>query len=113
MKQLFEHIRVDAETLRFYAQCSVCGKKQYGAKIPIICRRVKTLSRCAKGKAGRLSQSAFNHAKAASVQFIAMEFNLCRNCFQWVCDNCYDINNDGWQCMNCSQKQQLEDNQNT
>ena len=38
MKQFYEHIRVDAETLRFYAMCLICGKKQYGAKIPLICR---------------------------------------------------------------------------
>ena len=97
-------VRVDAETLRFYAQCPICGKKQYGARIPLMCRSVRTHAKCAKGRANKLSQTIYNHAKATAVQQLAMYFNQCRHCYQWVCDKCYDINESDGACRDCSAK---------
>ena len=101
MKQFYEHVRVDAETLRFYAECPICGKKQYGARIPLVCRSVRTLARCVKGKANTVSQSAFNHTKATATQQLALQFNQCRNCYRWVCDDCYDISGSDGACRDC------------
>ena len=105
MKQFYEHIRVDAEMLHFYAECPICGKKQYGAGIPLICRSVRTLARCAKGKANKISQAAFNHAKANATQQLALQFNQCRYCYRWVCDDCYDPTDVLGACRDCSQKE--------
>jgi len=105
MKQFYELVLVDEESLRFYAKCSICGRKQYAAKLPILCRGIRTLARCKNGKANRLSQSAFNHRKAASVQLLAICFNQCRHCFRWVCDDCYDIDHANGACRNCSQSE--------
>ncbi len=102
MRQFYEHIRVDAETLHFYAACEICGKKQFGTRIPMFCRRVQTLAKCAKGKANKLSQALFNHAKATSTQLLAIHFNQCRHCYNWVCDDCYDIGDELGACRNCS-----------
>jgi len=102
MKQFYEHVRVDAETLRFYVSCHICGKKEYGNRIPIICRSVKTLARCVHGNANRISQSVFNHAKANATQLLAMHFNQCRYCYNWVCDECYDIADSNGACISCS-----------
>ena len=104
MKLFYKRIRVDAETLRFYAECPICGKKQYGARIPLICRSVRTLARCANGRANKLSQSAFNHAKVKATQQLALRFNQCRHCFQCVCDDCYDSTDAFGACRDCFQK---------
>lgn len=104
MKHFYERVRVDAETLRFYAKCPICGKKQHGARIPLVCRSVRTLARCAKGRANRISQKAFNHTKANSTQLLAMQFNQCRRCYRWVCDDCYDAADALGGCRDCSQK---------
>ena len=101
MKLFYKRIRVDAETLRFYAECPICGKKQYGAKIPLICRSVRTLARCANGRANKLSQSAFNHAKVKATQQLALKFNQCRHCLNWACDNCYDASDTVGSCKQC------------
>ena len=101
MRQFYEQVRVDGETLRFYAQCPICGKKQYGARIPLMCRSVRTLAKCAKGQANKLSQTIYNHAKATSVQQLALQFNQCRNCYRWVCDDCYDISGSDGACRDC------------
>ena len=104
MKLFYKRIRVDAETLRFYAECPICGKKQYGARIPLICRSVRTLARCADGRANKLSQSAFNHAKVKATQQLALRFNQCRHCFQCVCDDCYDSTDAFGACRDCFHK---------
>ena len=109
MKLFYKRIRVDAETLRFYAECPICGKRQYGAKIPLICRSVRTLARCANGRANKLSQSAFNHAKVKATQQLALRFNQCRHCFQCVCDDCYDSTDAFGACRDCFQKK-MKDN---
>lgn len=106
MKQFYEHIRIDAETLRFYAACQCCGKKQYGARIPLVCRSVKILARCAKGRANTVSQKTFNHTKANATQQLALQFNQCRYCRRWVCDDCYDITSSDGACRDCSDKPQ-------
>ena len=104
MKLFYKQIRVDAETLRFYAECPICGKKQYGAKIPLICRSVRTLARCAGGRANKISQATFNHAKVKATQQLSLRFNQCRHCFQCVCDDCYDSTDAFGACRNCAQK---------
>lgn len=103
MKQFYELVRVDEETLRFFVPCQICGKRQYGAKIPLICRSVRTLARCAKGTANQICQAVFNRAKANATQFLAMQFNQCRRCHRWVCDGCYDSADALGACRNCSQ----------
>ena len=105
MKQFYEHVRVDAETLRFYTKCPICGKKLYGAKIPFICRSVRTLAKCKKSKANKIYQTTFNHAKANATQLLAMQFNQCRHCFKWVCDKCYDSTDTLGACRDCQTKQ--------
>ena len=104
MKQFYEHIRVDGETLRFSVKCPICGKKQYGAKIPLLCRSVRTLAKCGDGTANRFSQRAFNHAKANATQQLAIRFNQCRHCYRLVCDDCYDNTDALGACMDCSHK---------
>lgn len=105
MKQFYEHVRIDAETLRFHVQCHICGRKQYGSGLPLICRSVKTLAKCAKGKASKFKQAMFNRAKANATQLLAIHFNQCRCCYQWVCDACYDSTAADGACLNCSQKE--------
>ena len=105
MKQFYEQVRVDAETLRFYTECPICSKKQYGARIPLICRSVRTLARCANGRANKLSQATFNHTKATATQQLAIQFNQCRHCYRWVCDDCYDITDALGACRDCSRKE--------
>lgn len=103
MKRFYGQIRVDGETLRFYTRCPICGRKQHGARLPLLCRSVKTLARCEKGSGGRLSQSAFNHTKANATRQLAMRFNLCPRCCRWVCDECYDSTDSPGSCRDCSQ----------
>lgn len=107
MRQFYEHIRVDAETLRFCTHCPICDSKRYGAKIPMVCRSVKTLARCVTGTAGRLSQWAFNRAKANATQQLAIQFNQCRHCYRWVCDGCYDSEDSIGACRECSQNDKV------
>ncbi len=102
MRQFYERILVDTETFRFSARCKICGKKEYGAKVPILCRSVRTLARCEKGKANKLRQALYNRAKANSTQLIAMKMNQCRHCNQWVCDDCYDNEDSLGACSECS-----------
>ena len=110
MKQFYEHIRVDAEELCFSAECSVCGRKQYRGKLPFSCRSVRTLAKCVSGKANKISQTAFNHAKANATQQLALCFNQCRHCFGWVCDDCYDVTDTLGACRECSEE---NENKNT
>ena len=103
MRQFYEYVHVDAEALRFSAVCPICGSRQYAVRIPLMCRSVRTLAKCAKGNGNRVSQALFNHAKAASVQQLAMlHFNQCRHCFRWVCDECYESDNADGVCRDCA-----------
>ncbi len=105
MRQFYENVRVDAESLRFCAECESCAKKEYGAKVPILCRSVRTLARCEKGKANKLSQTLYNHAKANSTQLLAMKMNQCRHCNKWVCDSCYDNADEYGACSKCKKSE--------
>ncbi len=49
MWQFYKNVGVDSETLHFCAKCKNCGKKEYGAKIPVFCRSVRVLPRCERG----------------------------------------------------------------
>ncbi|MBQ2899617.1 MAG: hypothetical protein IJE28_07705 [Oscillospiraceae bacterium] len=90
MLHFLNSIKVDKKTMRFYAECSLCGKRKLGPPVPILCRGRKRLENCEKGKSNPLSQKVFNHAKAAAMQILAVHFNQCRSCLEWVCDDCYD-----------------------
>lgn len=103
MKQFYELVRVDAESLRFYVLCPICGRKQYGQRIPLLCRSARALARCSAGRAGRFRQSAFNRARAAATQLLALQCNQCRHCHRWVCDDCYDITDPLGACRSCAQ----------
>jgi len=102
MRRFYEHVRVDKEGLRFYVSCPICGMRQYGSRIPLLCRRVRTLALCETGRARGLSQKRYNHTKAAAVQQLAMHFNQCRYCLRWVCDRCYDADDGEGACRDCS-----------
>lgn len=104
MKELYKQVKADAEALRFLVACEICGKKIYGEKIPLFCRGARTLARCKIGKANKLSQRAFNRAKANSTQLIALSFNQCRRCYRWVCDGCFDCTDPDGVCKTCSEK---------
>lgn len=106
MRHFYERVHVDPDTLRFYAACPICGRKYYAARVPLLCRGVRTFAKCAKGKANRISQSLFNHAKANSVHQLPLRhFNQCRGCLRLVCDDCYDISHSDGACRECSQKE--------
>ncbi len=107
MRKFYKNVGVDAETLHFCAECSICGKKEYGVKVPVLCRSVRTLARCEKGKANKLSQASYNRAKAKSTQLLAMKMNKCRHCYAWVCDNCYDADDLLGACVECSKNKDL------
>ncbi len=101
MRQFYKNIGVNAETLHFYAKCENCGKKEYGLKLPFLCRSIKTLALCEMGKANKLSQALYNRAKAISTQLIAMKMNKCQHCHSWVCDNCYNAEDSSGACIKC------------
>lgn len=104
MKQFYEQLRTDLETRRFFALCPICGKKQHGGKIPLLCRSRKSLAQSEAGRGNRLSRWAFNHAKANATQLLAIQFNQCRHCYRWVCDACYDSTDPLGACRDCSEK---------
>ena len=89
------------ETLQFCAECEICGKKEYGFKIPFLCRSIRTLARCEKGTANKISQGLYNRAKANATQMIAIKMNQCRQCRLWVCDSCYNNNDALGICRHC------------
>ena len=103
IRRCFRNVKVDTETLRFYAEREICGKKEYGVKVSILCRSVRTLARCEKGKANKLSQTLYNHTKTNSTQLIAIKLNQCRHCYKWVCNNCYDNSDTLGICSKCSE----------
>lgn len=90
MRRFYENVDVDFESLRFYAGCPICGRKNYGGRIPLSFRDARKLDRCRHGRAGRLSQMVFNRIKASSVQLLAVHFNQCEKCRRFVCDDCFD-----------------------
>ncbi len=104
MRQFYKNVEVDALTFYFCTRCEICGKKEYGVKIPVLCRSVRTLARCEKGEANKVSQALYNRAKAKSTQLIAMKMNKCQHCCLWVCDNCYNTEDSFGACNECSKK---------
>ncbi len=104
MRRFYENVCTDAEALRFSAVCEICEKKLYGARVPFLCRNVRTLARCENGKANKLSQALYNRAKANSTQLIAMKLNQCLRCRSWVCDACFDNDDAVGVCNDCSKK---------
>ncbi len=105
MRQFYKNVKVDTETLHFCAECEICATKEYGTKIPILCRSVRILARCEKGKAGKLCQALYNRAMANSTQLIAMRLNQCRHCHKWVCDSCYDNADEYGACSKCKKSE--------
>ena len=105
MRQFYKNVKLDAETMRFCAECEICGKKEYGLKIPFLCRGIRTLTRCEKGTANKISQALYNRAKANSTQVIAIKMNQCKHCYLWVCDNCYDNKDEYGAGSKCEKKE--------
>ncbi len=101
MRQFYKNVKVDTETLQFCAECEICKKKEYGLKIPVLCRSIKTLARCEKGKANKICRSLYNRAKANSTQIIAIKMNQCKRCHSWVCDNCFISEDEYGACTGC------------
>lgn len=104
MKQLYEQVRMDTEIRLFYIQCPICNKRKYGNVAPFLCWGKKRLERCEQGKAFKLCQLRYNHAKAQSVQHLSRYFNQCRKCLCWVCDECYDLENCEGACVGCTEE---------
>jgi len=105
MRKFYKNVRPDTETMRFCAECEICRKREYGLKIPVLCRSIRTLARCEKGTANKISRGLYNRAKANSTQVIAMKMNQCRNCYKWVCDNCYISEDEYGACTGCRKKE--------
>ena len=99
MRHFYENVDTDVESMRFWVSCPVCGRKQYGEKIPALCSGARNLERCRKGRGDKLSQVIFNRRKALSVQRLARFFNQCEKCHRFVCDDCYDT--EGSICLEC------------
>lgn len=104
MLHFLNSIKIDKKTMRFYAECSLCGKRKFGPPVPFLCRGKSLIEKCEKGKANILCQKVFNHVKAAAMQILAVHFNQCRTCLKWVCDDCFDENDSNGACRQCSEK---------
>lgn len=104
MLHFLNSIKVDKKTMRFYAECSLCGKRKLGPPVPFLCRGGKRIENCENGESNLISQKVFNHAKAAAMQILAVHFNQCRTCYKWVCDECFDEKDPYGACKECSGK---------
>lgn len=104
MKWFYKYIYVESQNMRFCFECEVCGKKIFGKKTPLICRREKTLIKCEIGKANKIIQRVFDHQKANSISLISLSLNQCRHCFRWVCDECFHCLDVEESCIECLDK---------
>ncbi len=105
MKQFYQQVSVDYKSGRFQFICPVCGKVEYGIKVPFLCSAGKTISLCEQGRAMGLWQDIFNRRKAKAVTQLSHRVNLCTNCGRFVCDNCYSRANPTGSCAKCSEMQ--------
>lgn len=101
MQRLYAQIRVDETKLRYYAACPQCGARRYAGKLPASCPRT-LLPELAAGTAEPRRQRAYHRGARIAARRLARYFNRCRLCAQWVCDACYDVEDDLGACRQCS-----------
>ena len=80
MRHFYKQISVDAENMRFYAACPICGSRQYSKKLPLLCRSKAQLPLYETGAASGMRQRSFLSARASASMALAVKFNLCRRC---------------------------------
>ncbi len=102
MRDFYKQVYIDVKTKRFVASCPICGKTEYGSRLPLICRSDSNHIKLEKGEAGIIKQLAYNKCHALAVQELARLFNLCRRCGLWVCDECFLKNENCGICANCA-----------
>jgi len=102
MRHFYKQISVDAENMRFYAACPICGSRQYSKKLPLLCRSKAQLPLYETGAASGMRQRSFLSARASASMALAVKFNLCRRCGRWVCDDCFVLGAEEDVCAICS-----------
>lgn len=90
MRHFYQQVHVDPTSMRFYAECPLCGKKQYAGKIPLLCRKKSHIIELEAGHGKKIRQAIYNHKKAATVQNLTLLFNLSRKHAMWICDQCFE-----------------------
>ena len=111
MRDFYKQVHIDVKTMRFSAKCPICGKPEFGSRLPFICRSERNLIRLEKGESGIIKQLAYNKSHALAVQDLARLFNLCRSCGGWVCDKCFCENEGGGICVNCASRKKTDKNE--
>ncbi len=104
MKKFYDQVRVDEKGHYFFAVCPVCGKRQYGNRVSIFCRNMNTSDHKKKIPIVTLRQYIFNKNYVSAVQELAVYFNLCRSCGEWVCDECFVSGESDDICKKCKEK---------
>lgn len=107
MQHFYKHVLVELDSMRFYIECADCGKRVYAGKLPLMCRSQHILDRLEQGKTGGIRQWLYNHKKAVAVQHLARYFNQCSECCKWVCDDCYNPENEDGTCQDCTSKRNI------
>ena len=102
MRQMYAQVKADMASMRFYMACPMCGKRRYSKKLPLICRSKAQFALLEAETDGERRQAAYDHRKATTVSDLAQYFNLCRKCRRWVCDTCYDVEDNEGACRDCS-----------
>jgi len=101
MRHFHEQVKVDDMTFCFYAECSLCGSRRQEGHLPFFCRGKALLSLFENGEGG-LRQAIYNRRMAKAVQTLALHFNRCETCGQWVCDECYVPDSGYGSCKSCA-----------
>lgn len=104
MRRFYEEVWVD-DTMRFFTACSICGKRKYAGRLPLLYRSKDSLGLLEQGKGGKYRQAAYNRRKTSVVQHLARFFNRCTVCGKWVCDDCFHPNAGYGACHNCINKE--------
>ena len=87
-------VRPDGRTGRFSMRCARCEKTAHAGRLALLFRRQSPDS---DGK-------AYAGAYMRSYQRLLKEFNYCPACGQWVCNDCYDTDDEHGACRGCSAK---------
>lgn len=101
MQHFYNHVIADLHNKNFYKECDCCRKRFYADKLPVLCRKSKTIQKLEKCEGDIIRQRLFNHKKALAVQHLARYFNQCSDCGGWVCDECYKIDVKDGVCSDC------------
>ncbi len=89
MREFYQQVYVDEKELRFFAMCPICTRRHYAHRLPLICRILGNPKTLEKGRGGKLIQQAYNKSLVTAVQDLATQFNFCRSCGKWMCDDCF------------------------